>query len=192
MPGTEEVTRLLLEWRGGNEAAMQRLLPVIYGELRRLAAWCMRQERPGHTLQATALVHEAYLKLVAEPGRDWQSRAHFFAVAANVMRNILVDYARARRADKRGGGREVLHLDEALTIAAVHSKDLVALEECLVRLEKLDSRAARIVELRWFAGLGVDEVAALLSVSPKTVKRDWAAAKAWLQGELEAAGRGRP
>jgi len=181
-----DVTALLGELTKGNPEAGPKLIPLVYGELRRMAAGYMRRERTGHTLQATALVHEAYLKLLGQHSVDWQNRAHFFAIAAQVMRRVLIDHARSHVRDKRGGGREAVPLDEALVFSPERSMDFLALDSALERLAEVDSRQARIVELRFFGGLTVEETAEVLSISPKTVKRDWSVAKAWLHGELKA------
>jgi RNA polymerase sigma factor (TIGR02999 family) len=179
-----EVTRLLRDWRAGDEEALERLLPRVYDELRRLARAYLARERPGHTLQPTALVHEAYLRLVDQTRVDWQNRAHFFAIAATSMRRILVSHARRRHAAKRGGAALTLTLDEGLAAAGERDVDLVALDEALAALERLDPRQARIVELRFFAGLTIEETATALEVSPATVKLDWKLARAWLFREL--------
>ena len=183
-PDREDVTILLAELTKGNKEAASKLIPLVYGELRRLAGGYMRHERVNHTLQATALVHEAYLKLVEQRSVDWQGRAHFFGIAAQVMRRILVDHARGHLRDKRGGGYQAVPLDEALVFAPEQSLELVKIDAALERLTKLDPRQGKIVELRFFGGLTVEQTAALLGVSPKTVKRDWSVAKAWLHGEL--------
>jgi RNA polymerase sigma factor (TIGR02999 family) len=182
-----DVTALLGELSKGKPEAADRLIPVVYDELRRLASHYMRREREGHTLQATALVHEAYMKLVEQRSVNWQSRAHFFGIAAQIMRRLLVDHARGRLRDKRGAGQHLVPLEEALVFSPEQSSGLVELDSALDRLETMDPRQARIVELRFFAGLTVEEAAEVLRVSPKTVKRDWSVAKAWLHGELKAA-----
>lgn len=179
-----EITQLLAELKSGNREAEAKLVPLVYDELRRLAAHYMRQERRDHTLQATALVHEAYLRLVGQRDVNWQSRAHFFGVAAQLMRRILVDYARARQTDKRGAGLQKASLEEALLFSDEQSGELLALDEALDRLAERDPRQSRIVELRFFAGLTVEETAEVLAISPKTVKRDWSVARAWLHGEI--------
>jgi RNA polymerase sigma-70 factor (ECF subfamily) len=178
------VTELLSAWQRGDPNALERLVPIVYSELRRLAGRCMRRENPGHTLQTTALVHEAYLRLANEQDRTWENRAHFFAVAAQVMRNLLVDHARANARAKRGGGRPELVLDVVPEVTGFDADLMLALDEALQRLATVDPRAGRIVELRYFVGLTNEEVAAVMDISEKTVKRDWSAAKAWLQGEL--------
>ncbi len=184
-PGCEDVTVLLAELTKGNEQAASRLIPLVYEELRRLADNYMRRERSNHTLQATALVHEAYLKLVEQRSVDWQSRAHFMGIAAQLMRRILIDHARGHLRDKRGGGERPVPLDENLVFAPEQSMDLIKLDQALQQLAGIDPRQARIVELRFFGGLTVEETADALAISPKTVKRDWSVAKAWLHGELK-------
>jgi RNA polymerase sigma-70 factor, ECF subfamily len=184
-PSSSDVTVLLSQLQKGDADAASRLIPLVYNELRRLAAHYMRQERPDHTLQATALVHEAYLKLINQRSVDWQSRAHFFGIAAQLMRRILIDHARAHLREKRGGAQPVLPLDEALVFSPEQSSELVHLDEALERLAKLDERQSKIVELRFFGGLSNEEAAEVLGVSSKTVKRDWSLAKAWLHGELK-------
>jgi RNA polymerase sigma-70 factor (ECF subfamily) len=170
----------------GDKSAASKLIPIVYNELRRLAAGYMRRERSDHTLQPTALVHEAYLKLIEQRSVDWQSRAHFFGIAAQVMRRILVDHARGHLREKRGGGQQEIPMDEALVFAPEQSLHLVKLDQSLERLSKLDPRQGKIVELRFFGGLTVEQTAELLGVSSKTVKRDWRMAKAWLHGDLKA------
>ncbi len=174
------VTRLLFEWQQGSEAAMEQLMPLVYSELRRIARRQMRQQKPGHTLQTTALVHEAYLRLVGNPG---QARTHFFGLAATAMRHILVDHARADQTGKRGGGYQPVPLDE-MAIPAGRSAELIALDDALNALTTLHPRQSRVVEMRYFGGLSVEETAEVLEVSPDTVTRDWKAAKAWLYSEL--------
>lgn len=182
-----EVTRLLQQWSVGRQDALEELLPAIYDELRRLATAYLRRERPDHTLQATALVHEAFLKLVDQRSVQWQNRAHFFAVAAQCMRRILVDAARARQSLKRGGDQARVELDPELTIAAAPNIDLVALDEALNGLAAVDERRSRVVELRFFGGLTVEETAGVLDVSPETIMRDWKVARAWLFKQLNPA-----
>lgn len=182
----EEVTILLGKLTEGNKGAAAKLMPLVYDELRRLAGGYMRRERSDHTLQATALVHEAYLKLVEQRVVNWQGRAHFLGIAAQMMRRILIDHARAHLRDKRGAGVNAIPLDEALVFAPEQSSDLVKLDESLERLAKLDPRQSKIVELRFFGGLTVEQTADVLGISPKTVKRDWSIAKAWLHGDLKA------
>lgn len=180
-----DVTALLKKLAGGNQDAANALAPMIYQELHRLAVGHLRHERPNHTLQPTALVHEAYLKLVVQRNADWQSRAHFFAVASNLMRRILVDYARRHLRAKRGAGQAKLSLDEVFLVSTNRSAEMLALDESLTGLERLDARQARIVELRYFGGLTVEEVAKVLGISPTSVRREWTSAKAWLYGELK-------
>jgi RNA polymerase sigma factor (TIGR02999 family) len=188
------ITQLLREWSDGKgQEVLDELMPLVYEELRRQAARYLRRERAGHTLQTTALINEAYLKLVDQRQVRWQNRAHFFAIAAQAMRRILVDYARERNREKRGGAnREDLPLEEAtlfLPAAAEKSVDLVALDEALTRLAQFDPRQARVVELRYFSGLSIDETAEVLGVSNPTVRRDWSLARAWLHGQLTAGGK---
>jgi len=175
-----EITQLLLEWRKGDRSAPERLMPLVHEELHRLAKHYMAAERPGHTLQTTALINEAYLRLIHHKEMSWQNRAHFFAVAAQVMRRILVDYARTRDAVKRGGGALKASLDEAASVAQERAGELVALDDALNDLATLDPRKSQVVELRYFSGLSVEEAAEVLGVSPVTVMRDWRSAKAWL------------
>lgn len=185
MGDPHEVTLLLSALTRGDEQAGEKLVSLVYDELRRLARSYMRRERTDHTLQATALVHEAYLKLVEQRSANWQSRAHFFGVAAQVMRRILIDHARGHQRQKRGGEYEKVVLNEALVFSPEQSAELLAVDEALERLAKLDERQARVVELRFFGGLSVEEAAAVLDISPKTVKRDWSVAKAWLYADLK-------
>jgi RNA polymerase sigma-70 factor (ECF subfamily) len=180
-----DVTEMLKEWSDGNTRVLDNLMPLVYEELRRQASRFLRKERAGHTLQTTALIHEAYLKLIDQKNVEWQNRAHFFAIASTAMRRILVDYARERHREKRGGAGGNLPLDEALQISSKEKPiDLVALDEALTRLAGFDPRQARIVELRYFSGLDTDETAAVLGVSNATVRRDWSFAKAWLRQEI--------
>jgi RNA polymerase sigma factor (TIGR02999 family) len=187
-PSSHQVTRLLLAWGDGNAAAFDELMPLVYAELRTLARRQMQRERSGHTLQATALVHEAYIRLVDQQQVHWQNRAHFFAVAAQLMRRVVVDYARKRRRVKRGGGAPHLSLDEAALLTPQQAPQVLELDEALCRLAAVDERKSRVVEMRYFGGLSVEEVAVVLGVSENTVIRDWALAKAWLRRELESAG----
>jgi RNA polymerase sigma-70 factor, ECF subfamily len=184
MDSSAEVTGLLLDLTQGNQEAAEKLIPVVYEELKRLARAYMRRERPDHTLQTTALVHEAYLKLISQKETIWKGHAHFVGVAAQLMRRVLIDHARGHSRTKRGGENVILPLDEALDFSPEHSEDLVRLDEALKRLARLDARQSRIVELRFFGGLGEEEIAELLGVSGRTVKREWAVAKAWLLSEL--------
>jgi RNA polymerase sigma factor (TIGR02999 family) len=183
-PAPDDVTQLLLDLRSGDKEAMDKLLPLVYGELRRLAASYLRRERPDHTLQPTALVHEAYLRLVDQSRVEWQNRAHFFGIAAQIMRRLLVDHARQHRAAKRSGGAAKLSLDEALGVIDERSTDLVALDEALEALAELDPQKSRIVELRFFGGLSIEETAEVLGISTPTVTRQWRMAKAWLYNQV--------
>jgi RNA polymerase sigma-70 factor (ECF subfamily) len=178
------VTALLRQWGDGDEAALERLIPLVHRELHQIARRCMAGERSGHSLQATALVNEAYLRLVDTPNVDWQNRAHFLAVAARIMRRILVDHARARLADKRGGHVERLSFDDALMVLDDPRQDFIALDDALKALAAVDERKSRVIELRFFGGLSIEETAAVLGVGPDTVMRDWRLAKAWLQVEM--------
>jgi RNA polymerase sigma factor (TIGR02999 family) len=184
---TPDVTRLLIEWTGGSQHAMEELLPLVYDELRRLAGSYLRRERSDHTLQSTALVHEAYLRMVDQRSVTWQGRAHFFGIAAQMMRRILVDHARGRDAAKRGSGACKITLDEGLLAPAERDINLVALDQALEMLAKLDPKQARIVELRFFAGLSIEDAAEILKISPATVKREWAMAKAFLTRQMKSA-----
>lgn len=183
MNTSHEINRLLAEHRAGNTRALDELLPLVYGELKRIAAYHLRAQPPGHTLQPTALVHEAYLKLAGNDA-GWENRAHFVAVASKAMRHVLVDSTRARLAEKRGGGTAQVELDRALEVAAEQGVDLLALDEVLSRLASADPRAGEIVEMRAFGGLTVPEIAEALGVSRATVEREWAAARAWLRAAL--------
>jgi RNA polymerase sigma-70 factor, ECF subfamily len=185
-PQSPDVTTLLRQVASGNRDATAQLIAIVYDELHRVAEHHLRLERPNHTLQPTALVHEAYLKLVAQRDADWQNKTHFCAVASQAMRRILVDYARGRLRAKRGGNSPKLPLEEAFVVAPDRCDELVALDEALVRLAALDARQSRVVELRFFGGLTVEETATVLRISPKTVKREWSTAKAWLYGEVKA------
>lgn len=179
-----EITELLGEVRDGKSDAQSRLASLVYDELHRIASCYMRRERPDHSLQATALVNDAYLNLVNQEERNWQNRSHFFALAAQMMRRILIDHARNRKAAKRGGGIAEIQLEEALVIAEDKMEEVIVVDLALTRLSELDPRLARIVEMRFFAGLTAEETAEALGISPRTVKRDWKVAKAWLHGEL--------
>jgi RNA polymerase sigma factor (TIGR02999 family) len=178
------VSLLLQAWRGGDQAALEKLIPLVHQELRRLAHCYMTRERVDHTLQTTALVNEAYLRLVGANRIDWKDRAHFFAIAASLMRRILVDFARSRHSRKRIGRRKVVPIDEALLVSPNPDPDLVKLDDALKALAELDPRKARVVELRFFGGLDLDETAEVLRVSRDTVKRDWRLARAWMYGEM--------
>lgn len=180
-PGREaSVTELLVRWRGGDAQALESLLPLVYDELRSLAHHYLRQERPDHTLQTTALVHEAYVRLVGHDPPTLQNRSHFFGVAARLMREILVEHARAQRAAKRGGGASILALDASLDVAQRIDLNVLALDDALNVLARLDERQSRIVELRFFMGLSIDETAVVMGISPATVSREWRTARAWL------------
>jgi RNA polymerase sigma factor (TIGR02999 family) len=181
---TSETTLLLRAWAGGDRDALEKLTPHVYRTLRRIAARYMRDERDGHTLQATALVHEAYLELVDITNVDWQHRAHFFAISAQIMRNILLDRARRRLAAKRGGDVERVNLDELPDIGMGRARELIALDDALTALADVDARKARVVEMRFFGGLSVEETAEVLTVSPETVMRDWKFARSWLQAQI--------
>ena len=185
MTSQHEVTRLLADWSKGDPQALEKLTPLVYDELRRLASHYLRLERPGHTLQSTALVHEAFIKLVGQDRVHWQNRAHFFGIAAQLIRRILVDYARARHAAKRGAEAQKLELDEAIAIPGGRDPDLVALDDALSDLAKIDPRQSRLVELRFFTGLTLEESAEVLRMSLATAKRDWVTAKAWLSREIQ-------
>ena len=176
----QEITQLLADWHAGDRGALERLAPLVYAELRRIARRQIGREREGHTLQATALVNEAYLRLAGGEGLALQDRAHFYAVCAQVMRHVLVDHARAHARDKRGGGAPHVPLDEAANAAGVSSEEVVALDEALRGLEEVDPQKARVVALRYFAGLSIEETAEVLNISPTTVRREWRRAKAWL------------
>ena len=179
------VTRLLVEWSQGSQAALDELFPIVYDELRRLARGYLRHEAPGHTLQPTALVHEAYLRLIDQRGVNWQNRAQFFGLSAQMMRRILVNHAVSRRTAKRGGDARKVPMDEAIDLFEVRSVDLVALDEAMTALAAFDPRQSHIVELRFFGGLTIDETAEVTGVSAATVKREWTAARLWLLRELD-------
>src|ERR1700678_3966547 len=183
-PPAIQITQLLQSWSHGDEAAIDKLMPLVYDELHRMARRYMSNEKPDHTLQAIALVNEAYLRLVDASGANWQNRSHFFAVSAQVMRRILVDWARSRHAAKRGNDVPALELDEALAVPIKTGTDIVAVDDALKALTLFDSRKSQIVELRFFGGLSVKETAAVLKVSEETVHRDWRLAKSWLRREL--------
>jgi RNA polymerase sigma factor (TIGR02999 family) len=178
------VTELLQGWRAGDSRALDALLPLVYDELRRLAHHHLRNERSDHTLQSTALVHEAYLRLVGQDFPAWKSRAHFFAIAAQLMRQILVDYARRRRASKRGSGVCMLTLDDAVALPQGKKIDIVAIDDALSALAEIDPRQSRVVELRFFAGLSLEETSEVMGIATATVQRDWTAARAWLYREI--------
>ena len=183
-PSTHEITQLLIAWDKGDAVALDQLMPLVHRELHRIARRYMAAERPGHVLQTTALINEAYLRLIDWKNVQWQNRSHFFGLAAHLMRHILVDFARAQHREKRGGDRLLVSLSEAANQGEERSADLVALDDALKDLEKLDPRQARVVELRFFAGLSLEETAEALKVSVGTVRRDWSLAEAWLYREL--------
>ena len=185
-PPSQPVSVLLTRWRDGNQQALQALIPLVYQELRRIAQQHLRQERPDHTLQSTALVHEAYLRLMKQGPGEIENRAHFMAVASRLMRQILVDHARGHRAAKRGGGLK-LELNEAMSPQKTRNVDLIALDDALNELERLDPQQSRIVEMRFFGGLSIKDTAEVIGVSPTTVKREWATARAWLRREVGGA-----
>jgi len=184
MPPPSDITRLLLAWSDGDQAALEKLLPLIEQELHRIARRYMRRENPGHTLQTTALVNEAYFRLIDQRDVHWQNRAHFFGIAAQIMRRILMNYARDRQRDKRGGKAVQVSLSEVAVITEEKSDELIALDESLKRLAVIDERKCRVVELRYFGGLSVEETAEVLGISTITVARDWKMAKAWLAREI--------
>jgi RNA polymerase sigma factor (TIGR02999 family) len=180
----QNVTQLLIEGSKGNKEALDHLLPIVYDELRRQAARYLRREAPGHTLQTTALIHEAYIRLIDQRNVQWQNRAQFFGIAAQLMRRILVDHARTKKRAKRGGSNLRVSLNDALAVTKDSELDLIALDQALERLAQIDPQQSRVVELRFFSGLSVEETAEVLDVSPATVKRDWSVAKAWLHREI--------
>jgi RNA polymerase sigma-70 factor (ECF subfamily) len=189
----QDITELLAAWGGGDQAAFERLVPLVYAELKRIARRHMNRESEGHVLQTTALVHEAYVKLVSQRGAKWQDRAHFFAVSSQQMRRILVDAARSRMRQKRGSDAVVVSLDDAPAISMSRAAEFVTLDDALTELAKLDPRRSRVVEMRYFGGMSVEETALALNLSPDTIARDWKAAKAWLYAELNRAeGQGMP
>jgi RNA polymerase sigma factor (TIGR02999 family) len=184
-PAQTEITEQLIAWGQGDPSALDRLIPSVYKELRRMADRYLRAETPDHTLQTTALVHEAYLRLIDQTRVSWQNRAHFYGVAAQTMRRILVDHAKSKHRGKRGGDAPKFSLDEALNVSAERAAELIALDDSLDQLAAMDARKSRVVELRYFGGLSVEETAAVLDISPQTVMRDWNMAKAWLYQELK-------
>lgn len=188
----QSITQLLVQWRDGDKAALDKLIPIVEKELRRLASYYMRQQRPGHTLQTSALVNEAYLRLIDYKNMNWQNRAHFFAMAAQAMRRVLVHHARSRNYAKRGGGALNVTLDETVVVGQHRAAELIALDDALTDLGKIDSRMSRVVELRYFGGMSVEETAAALGISAITVKREWKAAKGWLLRELSNRGSDGP
>jgi len=184
-PSPQQISQLLVAWSNGDQAALDQLMPLVYGELRKMARRYMRGQPAGHTLQTTALIHEAYLKLVGQQEKRWRNRAHFFGVAAQAMRHILVDYARSRQAAKRGGEALEVSLDETALVTQDRAAELVALDDALNDLAEVAPRQSRVVELRYFGGLSVEESAEVLKVSPETILRDWRMAKAWLLRQLQ-------
>ena len=188
-PRLNEVSALLAAWSDGNETARDALIPLVYEELRRLAGHYMALERSAHSLQATALVHEAYLRLIDQRQVRWQGRAHFFALASRMMRRIFVDYARSRHYAKRGGAARRVSLDEAMIVSEEKTQDVVALDEALTRLAAIDFRKSQVVELRYFGGLSMEEIAKVLKISAVTVRRDWSTARAWLYRDMRGARR---
>jgi RNA polymerase sigma factor (TIGR02999 family) len=188
MTESPNVTQLLVAWGNGDQAARDHLMPMVYAELHKLAHRHIRKERPGHTLQTSALVNEAYVRLVDQRGVQWQSRAHFFAIAAQMMRRILVDYARKRKFAKRGGNQQQVSLDEALIVSKQRSAEVVLLDDALTQLAEVDERKSKVVELKFFGGLSIEETAEALGVSPGTVMRDWTLAKAWLRRAMSKRG----
>ena len=189
MPQQREITQLLVDWNNGDAAALDNLMPLVEGELRRIAAHYMRRENPGHTLQTTALVNEAYLKLIDQKKAQWQNRTHFFAIAAQLMRRILLDHARSQSRTKRGGGAIRVDFDGVVALSPEKSNDLLALDEALSKLGTFDPLKSRIVELRYFGGLSVEEAAEVLQIAPITVMRHWSLAKSWLRRELRGANK---
>ena len=181
---SHEVTQLLVAWSNGDKTALDRLMPLVYNELRRLARHYMNRERPAHTLQTSGLVNEAYLRLIDQDEMRWENRAHFFGIAARLMREILIEHARSRQAAKRGGAQLRVSLSDVERIASRTHVNLIALDAALDRLEAIDPRKSRIVELRYFGGLGIEETAEVIGISPATVKRDWSMARAWLRSEI--------
>ena len=184
---SQQITKLLVDWGKGDEAAFERLMPLVYDELHRMARAYMRRQPSGHTFQTTELIHEAYLKLAKQDGQDWQNRAHFFGVAAKAMRHILVDYARSKTSEKRGGSGRKVAFDDNKDVSAERPDEIVALDDALRQLAALDERKSRVVEMKFFAGLKIEEIARVLNISPETVKRDWQFSKTWLFRELSRA-----
>jgi RNA polymerase sigma-70 factor, ECF subfamily len=187
-PAPHQITQLLVDWSNGNEFAVQQLMPLVYDELRRMARRYMRRQPSGHTFQTTELIHETYLKIAGRDVASWQNRAHFFGIAAQAMRHILVDYARAKQSQKRGGWQEKITLADDAAVSVEKSGEIVALDEALHRLAALDARKCQVVELKYFGGLTNEEVAEFLKISPETAKRDWQFARTWLMRELTNAG----
>lgn len=187
MHDSPNITSLLIEWKDGNQSALTELVPLVYDELHRQAARYLRKEDPGHTLQATALINEAYLRLIDQTQVDWQDRNHFFAIASTTMRRVLVDHARSRGREKRGAGAVHVPIEDALNVVPEKAGvDLIAVDDALCRLEKLDPRQAKVVELRYFCGLSIEETASVLDLSTSTIRSEWTLAKAWLRSELSS------
>ena len=184
---SHQITELLVDWGKGDEMSLERLMPLVYDELHRMARAYMRRQPSGHSFQTTELIHEAYVKLAKQDGQDWQNRAHFFGVAAKAMRHILVDYARSKSSEKRGGSGVTLAFDDNMAVSAERPDEIVALDDALLQLAALDERKSRVVEMKFFAGLKIEEIARVLNISPETVKRDWQFSKTWLLRELSAA-----
>ena len=184
---SHQVTLLLVDWSNGDELALEELMPLVYDELRQMAKRYMRGQPAGHTFQTTELIHEAYLKLAKQDGQNWKNRAHFFGVAAKAMRHILVDYARVKQSQKRGGLAEKITLEENLIFSAERPQEIVALDDALKQLAVLDERKSRVVEMKFFGGLNIEEIAAVLKISTETVKRDWSFSRTWLLRELSGA-----
>jgi RNA polymerase sigma factor (TIGR02999 family) len=180
-----QITKLLNDWSNGNPAALEQLMPLVYAQLHKLARRHMQRQNPSHTLQTTALIHEAYLRLAGDSPKEWKNRAQFYGIAARAMRNVLVDHARSRQAAKRGGGWHCVPLEEGISVSDERLIGLIALDQALCRLSELHPRQSQVIELRFFGGLNVEETAALLDVSPETIMLDWRAAKAWLHKELD-------
>ncbi len=187
MAESHQITQLLIDWSNGSELALEQLFPLVYDELRRMARSYMRRQPSGHTFQTTELIHEAYIKLAKNEEKNWQNRAHFFGVAAQAMRHILVDYARSKHSKKRGGWQERVTLSENAMISEQHSEQIVELDNVLKQLATMDERKSRVVELKFFGGLSIEEIAEVLRISPETVKRDWRFARTWLLRELAGA-----
>ena len=187
MAESHQITQLLIDWSNGSELALEQLFPLVYDELRRMARSYMRRQPSGHTFQTTELIHEAYIKLAKNDEKNWQNRAHFFGVAAQAMRHILVDYARSKQSKKRGGWQERVTLSENAVVSVEHSEQIVELDNVLKHLATMDERKSRVVELKFFGGLSIEEIAEVLRISPETVKRDWRFARTWLLRELTGA-----
>ncbi len=184
---SHQITQLLVDWSKGDDYALEQLFPLVYEELRQMARRYMRRQPVGHTFQTTELIHEAYLKLAKNDEKNWQNRAHFFGVAATAMRHILVDYARTKQSKKRGGWQERVTLSQNAVVSTAHSDEMVALDDALKQLAAMDERKSRVVELKFFGGLKIEEIAEVLKISPETVKRDWRFARTWLLRELSEA-----